>query len=309
MNPIQLGASLYVPATRRDLVEIANGRKKFTLRSVIFCTEDSVSEEDLPYALDRLSESLPDFQANHQLRFIRVRNPDVFQKILTMDGIEAVDGFVLPKVEVDVLEDYLGCLPRDHSFHWMMTLETAQVFELDRLVALRERLMAIRNQVLTLRIGGNDLLNLLSLRRMPGRLIYETPLCHTIAQLVTLFRSRGFNLTSPVYDYIHDEETLVRETRMDLEYGLFGKTAIHPSQVEVIERCYRVVPQDLAMAEAILSESAPAVFRVNNAMCEPATHRQWAERIVLRAEYYGVATEIEVERESMGAIRFSNYAW
>jgi citrate lyase beta subunit len=71
-------------------------------------------------------------------------------------------------------------------------------------------------------------------------------------------------------------------------HGLFGKSAIHPEQVAVIEAAYQVSARDLEAAERILADEAPAVFRLQGAMCEPATHRVWATMICERARLYGV---------------------
>ncbi|MDR0717930.1 MAG: HpcH/HpaI aldolase/citrate lyase family protein, partial [Azoarcus sp.] len=71
-------------------------------------------------------------------------------------------------------------------------------------------------------------------------------------------------------------------------HGLIGKTAIHPCQVPLIHDCYRVHADDLEMARQILHRNAPAVFRMHDSMCEPATHRNWAERLHLAASYYGL---------------------
>jgi hypothetical protein len=38
----ELGASLYLPATRLDLLDVVRGERLSEVRSVIFCTEDSV---------------------------------------------------------------------------------------------------------------------------------------------------------------------------------------------------------------------------------------------------------------------------
>ena len=43
-------------------------------------------------------------------------------------------------------------------------------------------------------IGGNDLLNLLGLRRQRGHTLYETPLGAVIARLVTTFKPHGFRV-------------------------------------------------------------------------------------------------------------------
>jgi citrate lyase beta subunit len=207
-----------------------------------------------------------------------------------MDGIERVTGFVLPKVTRHNLDDYLTAFDPSDPHEILPTLETPEVFDPAEMRALRDLLVRepCRRRVLSLRIGGNDLMHLLGLRRPRARTMYATPLGMTIAQLVTTFRPHGFNLTAPVFEFLDRPDVLGREVRADLAHGLFGKTAIHPEQVAVIEAHYRVSPRDLATAERILEPGAPAVFRFHDAMCEPATHRAWATLVCERARLYGV---------------------
>jgi len=214
----------------------------------------------------------------------------VLRSLLGMDGVEHLTGFVLPKVTAANLDDYFDLLPPSGVFEVMLILETAEVFDAAAMRALRERLShdRYRRHILSLRIGGNDLLNLLGLRRGRDRTLYATPLRGTIAQLVTTFRPHGFNLTAPVFEGIDRPEVLAREVERDLDHGLFGKTAIHPDQVPIIEARYRVAAEDLQAAERILEEAAAPVFRLNGTMCEPATHRTWATLIYERARLYGV---------------------
>ena len=70
--------------------------------------------------------------------------------------------------------------------------------------------------------------------------------------------------------------------------GLFGKTAIHPSQIELIEKGFRVKARDVEEARRILMPDAAAVFKMNGRMCEPTTHNKWAQAVIERAELYGV---------------------
>jgi citrate lyase beta subunit len=91
-----------------------------------------------------------------------------------------------------------------------------------------------------------------------------------------------------VFELLDRPRLLAREVRRDLACGLFGKTAVHPAQVPVIEACYAVRAEELEAAERILDASAPAVFRLHGAMCEPATHRGWATAVRERARLYGV---------------------
>lgn len=91
-----------------------------------------------------------------------------------------------------------------------------------------------------------------------------------------------------MFDRFDDAETLAREVRMDVEFGLLGKTAIHPQQIPLIESHYCVGEMDWETAQRILHRDAPPVFRHNDVMCEPATHYRWANVIYQRAEIYGV---------------------
>jgi citrate lyase beta subunit len=291
MRHLQLGASLYVPATRDDLVAIGNRRKYPRLRSAIFCTEDSVSRSGLSRAIDNLRAALRCLEPADILRFIRVRDPTVLRFLLRMEGIDRINGFVLPKVTLSNLDDYFSLFSPSDRFEIMLTLETIEVFDSAAMTELRNRLLQspYRDRILALRIGGNDLFNLLGLRRPRARTIYQTPLGVTIAQLVTTFRPHGFNLTAPVFEFLDRSDLLAREAKFDVSYGLIGKTAIHPTQIPVIEAQYRVNRADLRAAELILKQTAPPVFRLQDAMCEPATHRAWATIIRTRSRIYGVA--------------------
>ena len=298
MNTLELGASLYVPTTRLDLLAIANGLRYPELRSVIFCTEDAIRADELELALERLAAALPRFAPRSRMRrFIRVRSVDVLRRILPMPGLERIDGFVLPKVTRHNLTEYLAPL-EGTRFLVMPTLETAEAFDQAEMRQLQRLLSAeeLRPRILALRIGGNDLLNLLGVRRSPRRTIYDTALGHTIAMLAGTFRPHGLPLTAPVFEGLAHPEVLLEEVERDLAHGLFGKTAVHPEQVSLIESAYAVSPEELEMAEHVLAEGAPAVFRMHDTMCEEATHARWAALIRARAELYGLSGSEQSER-------------
>jgi citrate lyase beta subunit len=294
-----LGASLYVPANHKNLAEIANGDRLAQARSLIFCLEDAVADRDLGWALFNLSIVLANMRTHVPAqRFVRVRNPEVLARVLAMPGADKLDGFVLPKTTRDNFTTYFR-LVRDTRHALMPTLETAEVFDEHAMRLLRAAFEApgVRHRILALRIGGNDLLALLGLRRPRAMTLYRTPLGPVIARLVTTFRPYGFALTAPVFEYLDLPHLLDEEVQEDLAYGMVGKTAIHPTQIAPIERHFQVRPQDLAVARAILDQEAPAVFRMQDAMCEVATHRAWAERTVAQSRRFG-ATGAESSRRS-----------
>ncbi len=303
LGPWALGASLYTPATRSDLLWLGTGRYP-ALTSVIYCTEDAVREEHLPAALANLARTLPLLPPPGvgPLRLIRARNPQVFARLLTLD-LSGISGFVLPKIHAGNLGAYLDVLEASANpdLPVLLTLETHEALSEVHMTQLRDRILALGHgpRVAGLRIGGNDLMHALGVRRTPGRTLYEGPLERVIGMLVGVFKPHGFTLSSPVYEVFDDLSTLAREVEQDLEYGLCGKTIIHPAQLDTVLQGYRVTETDLAEAHAILAPDAPAVFRMNGRMCEPATHTRWASGILARAERYGV-----LERQRHEALHF-----
>lgn len=284
-----MGASLYVPANHKYLIEVANGDMLGHVRSLIFCTEDAVADRDLSYALFNLSVVLANMRRDIGAeRFVRVRNADVMARVLAMPGSDKLAGFVIPKATQHNFDAYFRQV-RDTDHMLMPTLETAEVFNDWDMKQFREVLEApgVRSRILALRIGGNDLLALLGLRRPRNMTLYRTPLGPVIARLVTTFRPYGFMLTAPVFEHLDLPQLLDQEVAEDLAHGMVGKTAIHPSQIAPIEQHYRVKPNDLAAARAILDKDSPAVFRMHDSMCEVATHRAWAERTIEQSNIFG----------------------
>jgi citrate lyase beta subunit len=285
---LALGATLYMPATRMDLTEILSLEKLPGLRSVVVCTEDAIHEHELPAALANLEWTLDRLLPCPILRFIRPRNVAVLTQLVRMPGIETIDGIVLPKVTPQNLPAFAEAASRVPSLQLMPTIETEVAFDRRRLVALCDALQQAVNPILCLRIGGSDLLSLLGLKRPKGLTLYDTPLRNVVNDIILTFRPAGYDISAPVFEHVDSPATLEREVELDIVHGLLAKTAIHPTQIAVIERAYRVSRQDREMAERILDPGAQAVFQHQGQLCEPATHRRWAERLLLRSELFGL---------------------
>lgn len=292
MDAIELGATLYVPATRTDLDEIVSGRRHPALRSVVLCLEDSIRPADVPLALTNLAALLDRLSAKGPALpvFIRPRDERMLAHILGFRGIEQARGFVIPKATAESLPLYLRALATDTHL-LMPTLETREAFDPAELGRVREQLLAIKERILCIRIGGNDLLHTIGARRSAARSAYEGPLAPVIASLVTAFAPFGFSLSAPVFEHFDRPDLLREEVEFDIDHGLLTKTAIHPAQVEIIQSAYQVRATELAEAREILSGDR-GVFALNGSMCEPATHGRWAEAIVKRAAIYGIKPEV-----------------
>ena len=171
----------------------------------------------------------------------------------------------------------------------MPTLEGRWVFDP---IALARFAAALgeheRARLVAIRVGGNDLLASMRLRRSRDRTVYDGPLAWGLSQLMCQLGSAGYPLTAPVFDVLDDPDTLARECRLDAEFGFVGKTAVHPAQIALIERGFAVEESELALARETLARDAGAVFRRDGVMLEPATHRAWARRTLERAARHGV---------------------
>ena len=297
MLTLMLGAPLYMPATRTNLLAAGNGTAIPEARTIIFCTEDAIQEADLPEALARLKETLPRLEKCSAIsgerpipfRCIRPRNPETLKQLLALEGISSIHAFVLPKVSLETLDIWFSILEPHPEFRLMLTLESKEVFEPDAMRRLRDRLLTspLHSRIICLRIGALDLLQLLGLRRSCSKTIYETPLGYSIRQLITIFGSAGFSLSAPAFECLSARDMLKEELELDVLNGLFCKTAIHPNQLAIIHDAYRVDCEDVEMAQALLAPEQPAVFAMHERMCEKATHSDWAKRILLRAKIYG----------------------
>jgi citrate lyase beta subunit len=287
INAYQLGASLYVPATHASLGDVMLGRHPTQARSVIVCTEDAIAEADLDAALEQLDKvlaSLPPLSIG-PLRFVRPRSPAILNALLRMRGIGRIHGFVIPKADADTLPAFLIHLDRHPGFI-MPILETAAVFDRIGVEAIRQLLCraSLRPRILAIRIGGNDLLRLLGLRRTRGVSIYETPVGALIPQLLMAFRPWGFHLTGVAYDCYDDAELLRAECRQDRLMGLIAKTAIHPRQVEVIQTEFSLSPEEIETAQVIMERVSEGAFGMNGMMLEPAVHSDWAREVLSRPQ-------------------------
>lgn len=299
ITPYALGATLYMPATRNDIASMILSNKIDGLRSLVICLEDAVSEQDISLALNNLNsllKRLSDAKRNHgaegwPLLFIRPRDNLMAKELIEHLDLNVIGGFVLPKFTEASLTSWWETLEKTHL--WLMpTLETEEVFDVGQMNSLATTLEKhpCRRRILALRIGGNDLMNVLALRRCRNLTIYDGPMGYIIKMLVAVFGSRGFSLTAPVCEHIDDHQLMSKELALDIAHGLIGKTAIHPSQIKTIHQALMVSSGNHTDAIRILNSSL-AVFKSNGAMCEPATHKRWAVSILARATHYGILIE------------------
>ncbi|MFI1731786.1 HpcH/HpaI aldolase/citrate lyase family protein [Streptomyces acidicola] len=186
-----------------------------------------------------------------------------------------------------------------------------------------------RDRVLALRLGVTDFCSSYALRRAPDMTAYDVQIvASVIADVVNVLGradGTGFTVTGPVWEYFrvqermfkpqlrsspflevratrlretlieHAMDGLLREISLDQANGLLGKTCIHPSHVLPVHALSVVSHEEFSDARDILKpeRDGGGVLRsaYTNKMNEVKPHRAWAERVLTRAEVFGVANE------------------
>lgn len=210
---------------------------------------------------------------------------------------------------------------------WMVmpVLESPQIAyreqRTDELLRVAELLAPHRERVAAVRLGAADLSGLYGLRRSPEFTIYDLGVVRdVIADVVNVMARPEHNyvVSGPVWEYFDADEKLglaalrnwasmhslhshpgslahaglVREVLMDRANGITGKTVIHPSHVLPINALYTVSHDEYLDAQQILTQNANGGGAVGAAsggkMNEAKPHARWAERVLLRAQAFGV---------------------
>lgn len=290
LSPVQLGGSLYIPATHKNVNAICNENRYPLLKSCIIDTEDAISEDDLELGLEKISNMLENYKPNGLCLFIRPRNPQVLNQLLKIKNIDKIDGFSLPKFSTKVMHEYAQIISScKDGFYIMPVLESRDIFSRERLEEICSFLRKNRLNVLTLRLGGEDMMQYLGLKRRCEDNIYElVGPSRVIGDVINIFKPYGFNITATVFNCINRHELFEKNVLEDLRQGLLGKTIIHPNQIEPINEAYKVSRQEYEMAKKMLDTDTQAIIVQDGQMGEKFAHSSWAKIILTRYHFYGL---------------------
>lgn len=290
LSPVQLGGSLYIPATHKNIHAICNANRYPNLRSCIIDTEDAIAEDDLSIGLENITKMLEHYTPGELCLFIRPRNPKVLQELLQIKNIEKIDGFSLPKFSTEVMHDYAEILGScQYEFYCMPILESRDIFSRQKLEEICSFLLSDKLHILTLRLGGEDMMQYLGLKRRCEDNIYElVGPARVIGDIINIFKPNGFNITATVFNCIHHNALYEQNILEDLRQGLLGKTIIHPDQIEPINEAYKVSSKDYQMATKMLDKNTEAIIVQDGQMGEKFAHGSWAKIILDRHRFYGL---------------------
>lgn len=311
-----VGPLLYMPALRTDIADkLGNGISG--LRSAAVCLEDTVRDDLAEEAENNLSAELAKLRqgiANGLYRnktpmiFIRVRSPEQLARLaerFAETGL--INGFILPKIDDETVADYIPAVKTaqkmcEAPLYVMPIIENPSLLKPSeryaRLSRLYDRLMGIQPMVLNVRIGGNDFCRALSLRAYKNQTVYDLAPVASLLEDISAQFTADFTVSAPVWNYfgsMNDESWqagMLREMEADKAAGFVGKTVIHPSQIELVNRSMEVSAEDYEDAR-LIRESADSPIQVvksvrGDRMYEHKVHGKWAEKILALGDIYGI---------------------
>ncbi len=287
INYIELGATLFIPATHKDLEAVVCKNKYPQLKSVLIDTEDGINSESLDAAFKAIEKLLKIYEKKKLIVFIRPRSIVALEDFLKLKNINKIDGFILPKFSLSNAQDYFSLL-KDYDFLVMPSIEGEELFNQNSLYELRTFLLQNRENILLVRFGLEDMLRQLKMKRSCEESIFDfSATSYILGGFISTFKSAGFAISGGVYPCFKDDDGFIKDVKRDLKEGLFSKTIIHPRQIKLTNELYRVTKEELEDALEI-SQNSEAVFNQNDKMAEVVTMKPQAQEIILRAEVYGV---------------------
>lgn len=251
-----------------------------------------------------------------------------FSSMLKPNHMKVLAGFNFPKFNTENGEAYFEYLTElnekyGENLYGMPIIEDRTVAlketRLQELLGIKSILDRYRDLVLNIRVGGTDFSACFGARRDVEYTIYDIMTVRDILlDILNVFSRDGdYVISGPVWEYfkvkkemklselpkINIQESLLRreplvspevdglmrELILDKANGFIGKTIIHPSHINYVNGILAVTKEEYEDACQVLETSGGVIKSSNgNKMNEIGPHHLWAEKIVARAEAYGV---------------------
>lgn len=251
-----------------------------------------------------------------------------FSKRLTVKQASVLTGFNFPKFNsrnaLDVLRTLVDVNNRlGVVLYGMPILEGEEcAFRESRnqeLLLLRNILEPYKQLILNIRVGGTDMSSLFGVRRGINSTVYDImPVRDALSDIVNFFnRYNDYCVSAAVWEYFRaykeddiDEiikrnfhnalikgqkivnpaiDGLLKEVLIDRANGFVGKTIIHPTHAKFVNAMFTVVEEEYNDALQILNTSGGVIKSEGGGkMNEIGPHHRWAEKIIQRAQVYGV---------------------
>jgi citrate lyase subunit beta-like protein len=262
--------------------------------SIVMDLEDGVALNRKDEARRTVVEALQTLDFGRSERLVRLNSPDT--ELFTADvgsTIEArPDGYVIPKVEtarqVQTVSYHLG--EAEQKYGWPSNSV--------RLIAIIETALGVMNlkeiaqsgpRLEALMFGAEDLAGDIGAQRTPA----GWEVFYARSAVVTAAAAYGLQAIDMIFIDLQDMAGLEAEATLARQLGYDGKMAIHPRQVELINRVFAPTPEEIAQARRVIEAheahqaSGTGAFELDGKMVDRPIVRA-AERVLARARDAGL---------------------
>lgn len=277
---------LYMPGSNARALEKA---RELPADGVILDLEDSVAPDSKAEARARVAEVVKAGGFGPREVVIRINGLDTpwGAEDLEAAAAAAPDAILLPKVErVEQLEtvgrrlEELGVPAQTRV--WAM-IETPLAILNIHAIAAAARNPQTRLSVFVL--GTNDLAKETRAALIPGR----APMLAWLSMCVAAARVYGLDVLDGVWNQFKDMDGFQAECAQGVEFGMDGKTVIHPSQIEPCNAAFSPPPAEVERARGIIAaferpeNAGKGVITIDGRMVE-LLHAEMARRTVALAD-------------------------
>ncbi|WP_428847106.1 HpcH/HpaI aldolase/citrate lyase family protein [Nocardia arthritidis] len=305
---VALGATLYAPATRPDLVRTIQRRAAQGVCSMVIDLEDAVADDELELAEHLAVETLNVLAGGvdpNPLLFVRVRDAASVVEIAGQLGAGArvLTGFVFPKFTAASGPEYLAALDKaceilERPVFGMPVLESPELVhrqtrdrELGRIARLLDE---HRERVLAVRVGATDMCSTFGIRRDRDLTIYDVRVVADVIADIVNYLGRadgtGFVITGPVWEYFADHERMFRPL---LRTAPFAESDAVPFRQYLVSRDLDGLLREITLDRANGIQGKTVIHPAHVAAVHAlsvVTHEEYSDAShIMREEVGGVA--------------------
>jgi citrate lyase subunit beta/citryl-CoA lyase len=243
---------LYVPGDSEKMLQKAIGVDSDVL---VLNLEDGVSSSKKSVARENVVRALKTNDFGRHEVVVRINSPksSLGQSDLRLIVPCGPDGICLPKVEdpadIEDTEKAIVELEQLHGLHEGSILLHAMIESAEGVLRAREMSTA-SPRMASLIFGSADYTNDVHCHPEDDR----SELSFALQMIVTCARAAGIDaIDAPCFD-IRNYELLQSEALHARRLGFSGKSALHPAQLEIINRIFDVTAEEIAWAERVIAE-------------------------------------------------------
>jgi citrate lyase subunit beta/citryl-CoA lyase len=285
-NPLR--STLYMPATNPRALEKA---KTLPVDAVVFDLEDAIAPDIKTEARGKACEAVRGGGYGDRLVAIRING---FATPWGEDDLDAAlavkpDAVLVPKItraeDIVLLSQTMEASNASDTRLWVMIETPMAILNIAEIAAASK---SAGSRLSCFCMGTNDLEKETLARLRPGR----ASMINWLSQCVLAARAYGLSILDGVYNDFNDDDGFRAECEQGLEFGMDGKTLIHPRQIEICNQVFSPSAEEVAWARRIVDEfdkpenATVNVMSIDGKMVE-RLHADFARRTIAIADAIG----------------------